>query len=280
MMSWAGAAGLRQSFENNMSTSFLPVDMTGRRVLVTAGGAGIGRTIAAAFRARGARVAVCDVSKDALDAMHALLPDVSGQRVDVADPAAVACMFVAVEREFGGLDVLVNNAGIAGPTAGVEDVTPDALQETLAVNVSSQFHCARHAVPLLKAAGGGSIINLSSIAGRLGFAMRSPYAASKWAVIGFTKSLAVELGECNIRVNAILPGHVNSDRFRRVVTAKAAALGIGFDEMRHQYLDVVSLKRNVEADDIANMALFLASPFGDSITGQAISVCGDVQMLK
>lgn len=263
-----------------MSTSFLPVDMTGRRVLVTAGGAGIGRTIAAAFRACGARVAVCDVSIDALAAMRALLPDVLGQRVDVADPVAVASMFASVEQAFGGLDVLVNNAGIAGPTAAVEDVTPEALQETLAVNVASQFHCARHAVPLLQAAGGGSIINLSSIAGRLGFAMRSPYAASKWAVIGFTKSLAVELGECNIRVNAILPGHVNSERFRRVVTAKAAALGIGFDEMRHQYLDVVSLKRNVEADDIANMALFLASPFGASITGQAISVCGDVQMLK
>lgn len=263
-----------------MIKSFLPVDMAGMRVLVTAGGAGIGRTIAAAFRERGARVFVCDVSKNALDEMHALLPDVSGELVDVAEPAAVAGMFASVERAFGGLDVLVNNAGIAGPTARVENVTPEALEETLAVNVSSQFHCARHAVPMLKAAGGGSIINMSSIAGRLGFAMRSPYSASKWAVIGFTKSLAVELGENNIRVNAILPGHVNSDRFRRVVKAKAEVLGIGFEEMRHQYLDVVSLKRNVEAEDIANMALYLASPFGVNITGQAISVCGDVQMMK
>lgn len=263
-----------------MIKSFLPVDMAGIRVLVTAGGAGIGRTIAAAFRERGARVFVCDVSKNALEEMHALLPDVTGELVDVADPAAVAGMFATVERAFGGLDVLVNNAGIAGPTARVEDVTPEALQETLAVNVASQFHCARHAVPMLKAAGGGSIINLSSIAGRLGFTMRSPYSASKWAVIGFTKSLAVELGECNIRVNAILPGHVDSDRFRRVVKAKAEALGLGFEEMRRQYLDVVSLKRNVETEDIANMALYLASPFGANITGQAVSVCGDVQMMK
>jgi NAD(P)-dependent dehydrogenase (short-subunit alcohol dehydrogenase family) len=217
---------------------FVPVDLRGARVLVTAGGAGIGRTI------------------------------------------AVARLFEAVERTLGGLDVLVNNAGIAGPTARVEDVTPEALAQTLEVNVASQFHCARHAVPMLKAAGGGSIINLSSIAGRLGFTMRSPYSASKWAVIGFTKSLAVELGESNIRVNAILPGHVNSERFRRVVKAKAEALGIGFDEMRRQYLDVVSLKRNVEPEDVANMALYLASPFGASITGQAISVCGDVQMMK
>ena len=154
------------------------------------------------------------------------------------------------------------------------------MQQTLAVNVSSQFYCARHAVPMLKAAGGGSIINLSSIAGRLGFTMRSPYAASKWAVVGFTKSLAVELGEHQIRVNAILPGHVDSDRFRRVVGAKAEALGLPFEEMRRQYLDVVSLKRNVKTTDIANMALYLASPFGASITGQAVSVCGDVQMLK
>ncbi len=274
------AARRRPDFGSPMAQSFLPVDMAGMRVLVTAGGAGIGRTIAAGFCARGARVFVCDVAQDALDEMRVLHPDVPGERVDVADPAAVAALFAAVERAFGGLDVLVNNAGIAGPTARVENVTPEALEETLAVNVSSQFHCARHAVPMLKASGGGSIINLSSIAGRLGFTMRSPYSASKWAVIGFTKSLAVELGESNIRVNAILPGHVNSERFRRVVRAKAEALGLGFEEMRRQYLDVVSLKRNVEAEDIANMALYLASPFGASITGQAISVCGDVQMMK
>jgi NAD(P)-dependent dehydrogenase (short-subunit alcohol dehydrogenase family) len=260
--------------------TFLPVDMSGMRVLVTAGGAGIGRTIAAAFRDRGARVFICDVSRSALDDARALLPDVPGEVVDVGDSTAVSGMFAAVERTLGGLDVLINNAGIAGPTARVEDVTDEALAETLSVNVASQFYCARHAVPMLKAAKGGSIINLSSIAGRLGFTMRSPYSASKWAVIGFTKSLAVELGEFNVRVNAILPGHVNSERFRRVVKAKAEALGLGFEEMRRQYLDAVSLKRNVESEDIANMALYLASPFGGNITGQAISVCGDAQMMK
>ncbi len=265
---------------DGMTHGFLPVDMTGHRVLVTAGGSGIGRTIAAAFRDRGARVLICDVSADALDEAKTVLHDVPAERIDVSDARAVAGMFQSVARSLGGLDVLVNNAGIAGPTARVEDVTPEALEQTLSVNVSGQFHCARHAVPLLKAAGGGSIINLSSIAGRLGFPMRSPYAASKWAVIGFTKSLAIELGETGIRVNAILPGHVNSERFRRVVKAKAEAVGVGFDEMRREYLDVVSLRRNVEADDIANMALYLASPFGASITGQAISVCGDVQMMK
>ncbi len=263
-----------------MTDEFLPVDMTGLRVVVTAGGSGIGRTIAEAFRARGARICICDISHKAVEDARSHLPEIDAEVVDVADAAAVKKLFMGVERRFGGLDVLINNAGIAGPTARVEDVTEDALDETLTVNVASQFHCARHAVPMLKATGGGSIINLSSIAGRLGFAMRSPYAASKWAVIGFTKSLAVELGEHQIRVNAILPGHVDSDRFRRVVKAKAEAIGLPFEEMRQQYLDPVSLKRNVKSADIANMALYLASPFGVNITGQAVSVCGDVQMMK
>jgi NAD(P)-dependent dehydrogenase (short-subunit alcohol dehydrogenase family) len=259
---------------------FLPVDLAGLRVLVTAGASGIGRTIAEAFAGRGARVMVCDIDEAALGDTGRSIPGLNAMRADVADPAAVAALFRSVERELGGLDVLVNNAGIAGPTARIEDVTPEALERTLAVNVEGQFHCARHAVPLLVASRGGAILNLASIAGRLGFPMRSPYAASKWAVVGFTKSLAMELGERNVRVNAILPGHVDSDRFRRVVAAKAEATGLDADEVRRQFLDVVSLKRNVSADDIANMALFLASPFGASITGQAISVCGDVQMMK
>lgn len=263
-----------------MTDAFLPVDLTGLRVVVTAGGSGIGRTIAEAFHARSARVCICDISADAIEHARSHAPDVDAEVVDVADAAAVASWFASVERRLGGLDVLVNNAGIAGPTARVEDVTEEALHHTLAVNVSSQFYCARYAVPMLKAAGGGSIINLSSIAGRLGFTMRSPYAASKWAVVGFTKSLAVELGEHQIRVNAILPGHVDSDRFHRVVKAKADALGLPFEEMRRQYLAAVSLKRNVKPTDIANMALYLASPFGINITGQAVSVCGDVQMMK
>lgn len=262
-----------------MTANFLPVDLAGARVVVTAGGAGIGRTIAAAFVARGARVLVCDVSSDALAEARRAIPGVVAVTADVADPSAVDAMFVAARREFGELDVLVNNAGIAGPTARIEDVAPDALGRTLDVNVEGQFHCARHAVPMLKAAGGGSIVNISSVAGRLGFPMRSPYAASKWAVVGFTKSLAIELGETGIRVNAILPGHVDSERFRRVVRTKAEATGSSFDEVRSRFLGPVSLKRNVSADDIANMALYLASPFGASITGQAISVCGDVQMM-
>ena len=222
---------------------------------------------------------MCDVSEEALDEAKQLIKGATALHVDVADPAAVTALFATAERELGGLDVLINNAGIAGPTARVEDVTPDALSRTLAVNVEGQFHCARHAVPLLRRACGGTILNLSSVAGRLGFPMRSPYAASKWAVVGFTKSLAIELGETGIRVNAILPGHVETERFRRVVRSKAEAIGESFDDVRARFLAPVSLKRTVSPEDIANMALYLASPFGASITGQAISVCGDVQMM-
>jgi NAD(P)-dependent dehydrogenase (short-subunit alcohol dehydrogenase family) len=198
---------------------------------------------------------------------------------DVSNPIDVKHLFDVVKKKWDGLDVLVNNAGIAGPTALVENIESQDLEDTLKVNVSSQFYCAKHAVPLIKKSGGGSIINLSSVAGRHGFAFRSPYSAAKWGVIGFSKSLAIELGESNIRVNAILPGHVNSERFRRVVKAKSEAIGLDFEATKKQYLDLVSLKRNVEEHDIANMALFLASTFGANITGQAISVCGDVQMM-
>ena len=262
-----------------MAAGFLPVDLAGARVVVTAGAAGLGRTMAGAFLACGARVLVCDVDGAALSDVARAHPGLATATADVADPQAVAALFAAARRELGGLDVLVNNAGIAGPTARVEEVAPAELARTMAVNVEGQFHCARHAVPLLRAAGGGVILNLGSVAGRLGFAMRSPYAASKWAVVGFTRSLAVELGEENIRVNAILPGHVDSERFRRVVATKAQATGQTFDAVRAQFLAPVSLKRNVAAEDVANMALFLASPFGASITGQAVSVCGDVQMM-
>lgn len=265
----------------------------GKVAIITGAGGGLGRSHALELAKRGALIVVNDLggsvdgeggshtaAQKVVDEIKAAGGEGAANTDDISTWEGAKSLITQAIDTFGGLDVLVNNAGIAGPTARVEHVTPEALAETLGVNVASQFHCARHAVPMLKVAGGGSIINLSSIAGRLGFTMRSPYSASKWAVIGFTKSLAVELGESNIRVNAILPGHVDSDRFRRVVRAKAEALGIDFEEMRRQYLDVVSLKRNVAAEDIANMALYLASPFGASITGQAISVCGDVQMMK
>jgi len=263
-----------------MANDFLPVDARGLRVLVTAGAGGIGRVIARAFAARGARIAVCDMDEAALADVAEEQPEALALRADVAEEAQVEALFAAIRTRLGGLDVLVNNAGIAGPTAGIEGVTREALERTLAVDVVGLFLCAARAVPLLREAGGGSIINLGSVASRLGFPLRTPYSAAKWGVVGFTQSLAIELGPERIRVNAILPGHVEGDRFARVVRAKAEAAGCSEAEMRRAMLDAVALKRTVAAEDIANMALFLASPFGASISGQALSVCGGVQMMR
>ena len=251
----------------------------GTRVLVTAAAAGIGRAIAESFLAAGAKVHLCDVDEAALAACLEALPDASGTLADVAEPAAVDRLFDDAEARLGGLDVLVNNAGISGPTAAVEAITPEDWQRTLAVNINGQFYCARRAVPLIKAAGGGSIVNLSSVAGRLGFPLRTPYAASKWAVVGFTKSLAIELGPHQIRVNAIQPGVVAGERIERVIAGKAEALGLSHEEVRDTLLSRVSLRRAVSAQDVANMALFLCSEAGRNISGQAISVCGNVEAM-
>lgn len=252
----------------------LPVDLAGRRVLITAGAGGIGRVMADSFAGCGASVFVSDIDAEALAACghDGMIADAG--RVDALD-AFMAAGLAAL----GGLDVLINNAGIAGPTARIEDVEPDALDATLQVDLASMFHCARRAVAPMRAAGGGSIINLSSAAGKFGFPLRSPYAAAKWGVVGFTRTLAMELGPDGIRVNALLPGLVEGARIRRVLRAKAAARGVGDNEQTESALRGVNLRCFVTEQDIANMALYLCSPFGATISGQAISVDGGLEGL-
>jgi NAD(P)-dependent dehydrogenase (short-subunit alcohol dehydrogenase family) len=252
----------------------------GLRVLVTGGAAGIGWAIAVALQEHGARVHVCDESSEHLAQALGQQPEMSGSVADVADARQVDFVFDGLRQSLGGLDALVNNAGIAGPTAAVEDIDPDDWSRTLAVNITGQFLCARRAVPLLKAAGGGSIINVSSVAGRLGYPLRTPYAASKWAVIGFTKSLAIELGPHDIRVNALLPGIVEGERMRSVIAARAVAQNVSYDEMETQYLGQVSLRRMVTHADLASMVVFLCSPAGRNISGQSLGVCGNVEVLR
>ena len=254
----------------------MDVSANGLRVLVTAGAAGIGRAIAATFSAHGARVHLCDIDRAALDETKRALPQVTQTVADVAILAEVDRLFADAKRALGGLDVLVNNAGIAGPTAKVEDIRPEDWDRCIAVDLNSMFYCTRLAVPLIKAAGGGSIINLSSVAGRLGFPLRTPYAAAKWAVVGFTKSLAIEAGPDKVRVNCIQPGNVEGDRINRVIDAKAQALGIPFAQQKQKLLETASLRTFVSAQDIANVALFLATDAGKHISGQALSVCGDL----
>ena len=246
----------------------------GLRVLVTAGAAGIGLAIAKTFAAHGARVHICDVDEKALKEA-----DFPKTKADVADVQQVEALFSQVQSTLGGLDVLVNNAGIAGPTAKVEEIRPEDWDRCIAVDLNGMFYCTRKAMPLLKAAGGGSIVNLSSAAGRHGFPQRTPYAAAKWGVVGFTKSLAVEAGPDKVRANAILPGLVEGERIDRVIAAKAKALGMKDEAFRDQLLATTSLRSMVSAQDIANMALFLCTKAGEHITGQAIPVDADVRYL-
>jgi len=254
--------------------------LAGQRVLVTAGASGIGLDIVRAFAAAGARVFVCDVQAESLDRLSTELPEVGSCLADVSSEEQVARLFEAADRKLGGLDVLVNNAGVAGPTGGVETLSLDDWNRTLAVNITGQFLCARLAVPRLRQGRNPSIANLSSAAGHLGMPGRSPYSASKWAVIGFTKTLALELGHDGIRVNAILPGAVDGPRIRAVIAAKAQALGKPIEEVTRIYTSQSALNRMVTAGDIANMVLFAASDLAASVTGQELVVDGHTQALS
>jgi NAD(P)-dependent dehydrogenase (short-subunit alcohol dehydrogenase family) len=255
-------------------------DLKGAKVLVTAGASGIGLATARAFAQEGARVHVCDIDRAALDALASTDATLERSVCDVADRASVARLFEAVTASFGGLDVLVNNAGIAGPTARCEDLDPDAWDKTLAVNITGQFNCARLAIPHLRKSRNASIANLSSAAGRFGFSLRTPYSASKWAVIGFSKSLSIELGPDGIRVNAICPGSVAGPRIDSVIANKAAARGLPPDVVRAEFVNKASLKRMVSADDVAHAIVFLASPLAANISGHALPVDGDTQSLS
>lgn len=257
----------------------MDMGLSGLKVLVTAGAGGIGLEIARAFLEEGALVHVCDVDRDAMDGLARTDPGLSCTAADVSDRAAVEQLFAETLTRLGGLDVLVNNAGVAGPTGRIEEIHPDAWDTCLSVCLTGQFNCIRLAVPILKESRNGSIVNLSSVAGRLGFTMRTPYAAAKWGVIGLTKSLSRELGEFGIRVNAVLPGIVAGERQVRVLQARAQQLGMSFDEVERSAFANVSLKEYVTARQLADQILFLASPRGRSISGQAIAVDGDLQML-
>jgi NAD(P)-dependent dehydrogenase (short-subunit alcohol dehydrogenase family) len=248
-----------------------------QRVLITAGASGIGREIARAFAANGARVFVCDIDADALAAFAKAIPGAITTRCDVADRRDVENMVAAGAAALGGLDVLVNNAGVAGPTDPVEAMDPDEWEKVVAVNLNGTFNVTRCAIPHLKRSAAGVIINMSSIAGRLGYPNRSPYATTKWGLIGFTKTLSMELGEFGIRVNAILPGAVAGPRLDRVYDARARIGGQSVDEVKTRALANQSLKTFVDPRDVAALAVFLASDAAKSISGQALPIDGDRQ---
>ena len=250
------------------------------RVLVTGGAGGIGLAIARHLAGRGARVHVCDVNRDRLASFAADHEAMRATEADVADPDAVAKLFACVKADLGGLDALVNNAAITGPFGPVEEQSPEEWARAISINLVGQFHCVQQAVPLLREAGGGSIVNLSSVAGRLGYPLRTAYASSKWGIIGLTESLAMELGPDNIRVNAVLPGIVENERHLHQQAAQAERLGIPVKEMHERYVRNISLRRKVSEDDVAELVAFVCSPAGRSISGQSLSVCGNVETMR
>lgn len=254
-------------------------DLTGKRVIVSAGGSGIGRAIVEGFVSQGAQVATCDINPDFIQELKSIHPNITAQLVDVGDQTAVQQFCSSAIEALGGLDCLINNAGIAGPTLGIEDIDAVDWQACLNICLSSQFYFAKACISSLRQSGDASITNLSSAAGKHGFAYRTPYAAAKWGVIGLTKSLAIELGVDKIRVNAILPGLVAGDRQRNVLSAKAQRLGKSFDEVEREAFSYTSIKDYVTAQDIADQIMYLSSPSGRRISGQAIAVDGDTKML-
>jgi NAD(P)-dependent dehydrogenase (short-subunit alcohol dehydrogenase family) len=235
--------------------------------------------ITEALLQQGAEVHLCDIDRVALDKTKSQYPQVHISHTDVGNEAQVLAMFSEIQARWGQLDILVNNAGIAGPTAAIEDTVLQEWQQTLDVNLTGAFLCTRSAVPLIKKAKGGSIVNISSAAGRHGFPLRSPYSATKFGVIGLTQTWAMELGPSGIRVNAILPGIVEGPRQDRVLGAKAQAFGISLEAMRQRALERVSLRRMVTAQDIAAQIVFICSPAGANISGQSLSVDGNVETL-
>ena len=245
-----------------------------RRAVVTAGAGGLGLVIARTLAAEGATVTVCDIDEAALEK----LPDeLDGALVDVADPGAVGAWLEPIARS--GIDILVNNAGIAGPTKPIERITPGEWRRCLAVGLDGQFHCTRYVVPAMKSRRRGVIINIASTAGIMGMPHRAPYVAAKFAVVGLTKTLAMELGPCNIRVNAIAPGAISGDRMDRVVAAHAKAENRSEEEIRSMYESGTSMGTFVTPEHVADLVVFLASERGARISGQVIAVDGHTETL-
>lgn len=251
-------------------------EFSGKRVLVTAAGAGIARHIAERFHEEGARVFACDLDEAGL----ASLPEGIARRLaDVSEEESVDALFAEALEHLGGLDILINGAGVSGETASVETSDPALWRRCIEVNLLSVFLCARRALPALRAAGGGCIVNFSSTAGLYGYPYRSAYASAKWAVIGLTKTLAQEGGPDGIRVNALCPGAVEGARMDRVVAAEAKAKQVEESVIRAAYTADSSLKRWVTAADLAAVTLFICSNGGRMISGQAIPVDGNTETL-
>lgn len=255
------------------------MSLSGARVVITAGGAGIGAALARGFVADGARVALCDLEAAAARTVAAELPDALGMGANVTDEAEMAAFFAAAEAHLGGVDVLCANAGTGGPVAPIEEIALSDWRSCLSVNLDGAFLACRWAARHMRTQKSGVILLTSSTSGLFGVPTRSPYVSAKWGIIGLMKTLAMELGPDGVRVNAICPGAVEGERMERVVAGEAAARGMSPDAVRALYAEGVSMRRWVRPEDIAAMAVHLASPAARLVSGQAIAVDGNTERM-
>jgi NAD(P)-dependent dehydrogenase (short-subunit alcohol dehydrogenase family) len=253
--------------------------LANQTAIITGGGRGIGREIALALAREGADVLLAARDEHALNHVAQEVRELGHKAVvfktDVSDETQVAAMTNAAMKEFQRIDILVNNAGLVGPTTPLVKLSREEWDEVLAVNLTGAFLCSRAVIPQMMSQGSGSIINIASIAGKVGYALRSPYAVSKWGMLGLSRTLAQELGAHHIRVNAICPGPTAGERMTAVIAGRAKELGRPHEEVERAYLEGTALKQMVNPAHVAAAVVFLASKEGSSITGEAIDItCG------
>lgn len=247
-----------------------------KRIIITAAADGIGKVIAEAYLNIGAKVAICDINEDKINAFKKSHPGALAEVCDVGKDDDLSAWLDRSLEFLGGCDTLVNNAGIAGPTAPIEKVSPEEVRAVLNIGLVSQFHCIAKVLPGMKAQKSGLIVNMSSVGGLHAFPNRTPYSAAKRGVLGLTESLAAEVGPDNIRVNAVCPGAISGERQERVIASRAEAEQRSIEEVRKDVLSANSMRTFIPPEDIAGCVLYLDSPVGVRVSGQVIAIDGHI----
>jgi len=260
----------------------MPLSLQNKKIIISAGASGIGWATTKVCVAKGALIYLCDIDNKAINKVkkHPLYNKrIFVSETDASDETQVMDFFNKIRKKFKNLDALINNVGIEGPTRPIEKLNSNEWENTLHVNVNSHFYFTKQAIPLLKKSKNGSIINISSVAGIMGYPLRSPYAASKWAVVGVTKTLAMELGKYKIRVNAICPGTIKGDRMKRVIRDKAKFEKVSAKTIENDFISMASMKSWVNPEDIGNMCAHLISNEANKVSGQVIAIDGNCERM-
>ena len=258
----------------------MSITLKNKKIIISAGGSGIGWSSAKIFLDKGAIVYLCDINPTFLNKCktHKLNnKKLFVFQCDASDENQVKNFFSKILKKTKKIDALINNVGVAGPTGSLEKLKSKDWERTIQVDVNSHFYFTKKAIPLIKKSRNGSIINISSTAGILGFPLRSPYAASKWAIIGVTKTLAMELGKFNIRVNAVCPGSIKGERMKRVIRDKAKFTKVSSKKIEKDFISMSSMKKWILEEDIGKMCAFLISDDSSKVSGQVISVDGHTE---